>query len=360
MTPSASPSPTSRFAEPLKRRVLMAIFALSWFSSLCAWIRLEMQGQSSPVLRIIFGANLVFHPCGFVLLWRGPASWLHAIERACVLFAAGLCGACMVLRLYTPEIGGSIDLQPLYLWIPLIHVFVFTRPDYRANLKISLRIFACFVLASAPYVLRNADPRIGNFTIQLHFVSAILIAGLYLLSSYLQRFRDAQLTADDMAVLANTDELTQVANRRRSNEVLQAEMVRFARYGRPFSIVLLDIDHFKQVNDTLGHASGDKILVAVAARVGALLRASDTLGRWGGEEFLVVLPETDFDASVGKAEAICLHVAAAPADDYSITVSCGVASAKSGDSVDAILERADAALYEAKSAGRNRARGVRS
>ena len=358
--PSSVPKPTTYVAEPLKRRVLMAFFALSWLSSLCAWIRLELQGDSSLALRLIFGANLLFHPAGFALVWRGRASWLHAIERACVGFAAGLCCLCMLLRLYVPALGASIDLQPLYLWIPLIHVFVFTSPDYRANLRVSLRIFACFVSISAPYVLRNADPRIGNFTIQLHFVSAILIAGLYLLSSYLQRFRDAQLTADDMAVLANTDELTQVANRRKSNEVLQAELVRFARYGRAFSIVLLDIDHFKHVNDTLGHAVGDQALVAVAARVGAALRASDTLGRWGGEEFLVVLPETDFDATVDKAEAICVCIASVPAvNDHAVTVSCGVASAKPGDSVKMLLERADAALYEAKSAGRNRVCGVR-
>ncbi len=357
MRPPASPS--GSVTEPLKRRVYLAIFALSWMSALSAWARLEAQDESSPVLRAIFAANLAFHPIAFGLVWRRPAS-LRTVERACIVFAAGLCAACMAIRLYAPELGARIDLEPLYLWIPLIHVFVFTRPDCRTNLKISLLILGGFVLISMPYVVRNSDPRIGNFTIQLHFVSAILIAALYLLSSYSGRFRDAQLTADDMVRLANTDALTQIANRRKSSELLQAEMVRFARYARPFSLALIDVDHFKQVNDTLGHAFGDKILVAVAARIESMLREADTLGRWGGEEFLLLLPETDFDASMCNAEALCAHVAGAPVvDQHSITVSCGVASAQPDDSVDALLARADAALYEAKRAGRNRAIGVR-
>ena len=345
--------------EPLKRRVLLAIFVLSWFSAVCAWVRLEAQGQSSTVLRAVFAANVVFHPVGFVLIWKWPHRWLRAVESACVLFAASLCWLCMALVFYAPALGARIDLQPLYLWIPLIHVFVFTRPDHRANLKMSLLILGAFVALGAPFVIGSSDPRTANFTIQLHFVSAVLIAALYLLSSYLQRFRDAQISADDLAILANTDELTKIANRRRTTELLRAEMVRFVRYRRPFSIALIDIDHFKRVNDTRGHAFGDAILVAVATRIAAALRASDTLGRWGGEEFLVVLPETDFDDTVRKAAALCVHVAEASAvDDHPITISCGVATAHDGDSVDTLLARADSALYAAKGAGRNRAHGI--
>jgi diguanylate cyclase len=301
-------------AGHLKRRVLMAILALSWLSSGAAWALME---------------------------------------------ARGLCAACMALRLYSPTYGASIDLQPLYLWIPVIHVFVFTLAGHRSSLKLSLAILALFVAISLPYLVEDVQQPYGNFTIQLHVVSAVLVAALYFFSSYQQRFQIAQLTADQLARLANTDELTQLANRRRVAEAIESELLRFTRYGHSFSIILIDVDHFKAVNDRFGHSGGDKTLVALAARITDVLRHVDTLGRWGGEEFVVVLPETPFGETLHKATALCGHVAARPlVGDHAVTISCGVTSVAAGDTADTLLQRADSALYAAKRHGRNRAEGV--
>ena len=103
-------------ADHLKRFVLMAILARSWLGSGGAWVLMESLGQSSPVLRGVFGLNLVFHPVMFVIVWRRLLP-PRIVDMACLLFAAGLCAACMALRLYSPTWGASIDLQPLYLWI---------------------------------------------------------------------------------------------------------------------------------------------------------------------------------------------------------------------------------------------------
>jgi diguanylate cyclase (GGDEF)-like protein len=355
MKPQDSVQPAS---DSLKRIVLMAILALSWVGSGIAWAMMESRGLSSAVLRVVFGLNLVFHPTVFVIVWRRLLP-LRIVDMSCLLFAAGLCAACMALRLYSPAYGASIDLQPLYLWIPVIYVFVFTLAGHRSSLKISLAILALFIAISVPYLVLQVDPPYGNFTVQLHVVSAVLIAALYFFSSYQQRFQIAQLTVDELARLANTDELTKLANRRRMTEAIESELVRFARYGHTFSIILIDIDHFKTVNDRFGHGVGDQTLVALAARTTDVLRDVDTLGRWGGEEFVVILPETRFGETLDKAAALCGHVAAAPlVGEHGITISCGVTSVTTGDTADSLLQRADEALYAAKRRGRNRAEGV--
>jgi hypothetical protein len=162
-------------ADYLKRRVLMAILALSLVSSAAGWAITESVGQSSTVLRVIFGLNLVFHPVFFVITWMRLLP-LRFVEFGCLLFAAGVCSACMALRLYWPAIGASIDLEPLYLWIPVIYVFAFTVLGHKAGLRLSLWILAFFVAVSLPYLAGRIDRPFVNFTIQLHMVSGVLIA----------------------------------------------------------------------------------------------------------------------------------------------------------------------------------------
>ena len=343
--------------DQLKRRVMMAILALSWISSGAAWAMIEARGESSAVLRVVFGLNIVFHPVTFVLVWRRLLP-MRVIDIACLLFAAGLCAVCMALRLYAPVLGAKIDIQPLYLWIPVIYVFAFTLTGHRASLRLSLAIMALLVAISVPYLLQRPVAPHANFTFQLHMVSAILIAALYFFSSYQHRLQAAQLTVDELARLANTDALTSLANRRRVNEVIASELVRARRYGHAFSVILVDIDHFKRINDRHGHGVGDAVLVALAARAKEVLRDVDMLGRWGGEEFIVVLPETNAVQTLEKARALCTHIAASPlAGEHAVSISCGVAGVQRGDSAETLLQRADQALYAAKDRGRNRAEG---
>jgi diguanylate cyclase len=355
MSPVSTPQLS---AVDLKRLVLMAILAVSLFGTAAGWVVIEHAGNSSGVLRTVFALNMAFHPTMFVILWRRVRP-TRFVELGCLLFASITCAICMALGLYSPTYGESIDLQPLYLWIPIIYVFVFILADHRRSLMLALALLTTFVLISLPYVVWGADAAHRNFTIQLHCVSAVLIAALYFFASHQHRLQLAQLTADELTRLASTDELTGLANRRRVTETLEAELRRFDRYGHEFSIVLIDVDHFKAVNDRLGHGAGDRALIGLAGRGLQLLRSVDTLGRWGGEEFVAVLPETSFDETVRKAASLCEQVAATPLiNGCTITVSCGVTTVSAGDSVESLLQRADEALYAAKRGGRNRAEGV--
>ena len=152
-----------------------------------------------------------------------------------------------------------------------------------------------------------------------------------------------------MQALAARDELTGAYNRRFLMETMAREQARAGRLGGSFAVCLIDIDHFKTVNDTLGHPAGDEVLKRVAEAAGRSLRAGDVFGRFGGEEFLVVLPDTDRAGALLVAERIRAAVAA----ETQVTVTIGVAES-ARDDLAAVLARADKALYQGKAAGRNR------
>ncbi|BFR49561.1 diguanylate cyclase [Nitratidesulfovibrio sp. HK-II] len=155
--------------------------------------------------------------------------------------------------------------------------------------------------------------------------------------------------------LARTDPLTDLPNRTRLNDLFRREVDRAKRYRRPFSIVILDIDNFKRVNDEYGHLAGDRTLQAFAVVVRDNVRGADTVGRWGGEEFLVLCPETTAEEAAQLAERLRAATRATPFEGgRTHTVSAGVAAFHEGDDLDALLNRADAALYRAKNAGRDR------
>jgi diguanylate cyclase (GGDEF)-like protein len=154
--------------------------------------------------------------------------------------------------------------------------------------------------------------------------------------------------------LAQTDQLTGAANRRSFETTLDREMAQARRHNYPLSLLYLDIDHFKSINDRYGHEAGDAVLIRFVGVLKQRLRASDLLARWGGEEFIVMLSYTDLGNAVQIAEELRASVEQERFETGRLTCSFGVASLKSGDTVDTIVNRADKALYAAKEGGRNR------
>jgi diguanylate cyclase (GGDEF)-like protein len=159
--------------------------------------------------------------------------------------------------------------------------------------------------------------------------------------------------------IANTDVLTFLPNRRKIIVDLQEEVIRATRYDSPLSISLLDLDHFKDINDTYGHTTGDEALRSVSARLREQIRHPDTIGRYGGEEFLIVLPSSEIKAAGEQAERLCQTIRALQieANDHSfkVTISIGVAQYRIGqENWEQFLHRADDALYKAKDMGRDR------
>lgn len=170
-----------------------------------------------------------------------------------------------------------------------------------------------------------------------------------------ERVSEAEAIIEHMRLLAATDDLTGLHNRRHLELLLEEDLNRSRRYGAPLSIILFDLDDFKAVNDAFGHDVGDSVLAGLARAVESLLRQSDRFGRWGGEEFLVVVPEATEEAARLLAERLRARI---ETQDFGMSVgasaSFGVAEFRQDDNKTELIKRADMALYRAKASGKNR------
>ncbi|MFP4075438.1 MAG: diguanylate cyclase [Halochromatium sp.] len=165
---------------------------------------------------------------------------------------------------------------------------------------------------------------------------------------------EAALCFFEATKLSVTDHLTDLVNRTRLQQVLEENLMRSRRYGTPFSVIMVDMDHFKRVNDEHGHQVGDEVLVCLAQVLVRNTRAVDVVGRWGGEEFLIVAPNTDLARAANLAEKLRTAIANSELPTVGFkTASLGVASYHQGDDCETMIGRSDAALYKAKRHGRN-------
>ena len=191
----------------------------------------------------------------------------------------------------------------------------------------------------------------------LHLVWTLAATSFGLLSVFMLEkvHKTMFLQQSQLALSASIDGLTGLWNRARIDQFFAEEIARAQRYGTPFSVILIDIDHFKSVNDTHGHAVGDTVLRQFAALLRRNVRAVDKVGRLGGEEFLIILPDADSEQARAAARTLQQRL-----EDFAFdtvqrkTASFGVAQFREGDDLPSMLERVDRALYKAKADGRNR------
>lgn len=187
-------------------------------------------------------------------------------------------------------------------------------------------------------------------------IIVILVAIVYFIARYF--IKDLNLAEQRLYHMATTDPLTGAYNRREWFKRIEVETIRAARTQTPLCVIMLDLDHFKNINDTYGHQAGDEVLKWVSAKMHKALRASDILCRYGGEEFLIMAPETDIEKSTFLAERIRLLIEEEPVNSKEaqihVTVSLGVAQYQPNETHEHMIFRADKALYQAKHNGRNR------
>lgn len=245
-----------------------------------------------------------------------------------------------------------------YYLVPMI-TFLFFNHKQRARLIMleAIGLFALYVglyslAGNRDYSAINPDllTALNYINIAVNFI-ALGILGYY--------FREASITAEaKMEQLASTDTLTNLYNRRKMREFIEIERVRQRRSGEPFLLVLADIDHFKQFNDTYGHDCGDYVLQEVARLMQDSLRDQDLVSRWGGEEFLIMLPQTRLDGGARAIEKLRRQIQDSQLEftghAFGVTLTFGVAEYDGDRSLDACLKAADDALYQGKHSGRNR------
>jgi len=186
------------------------------------------------------------------------------------------------------------------------------------------------------------------------------VVGVVEIFSDNSRERAVRERARELAKLAFLDATSQVANRHYLEQQLSQQLDQHSKFGVPFGIMLADLDELKKINDTYGHVAGDAALVTVAKTLSGCFRASDVLGRWGGDEFLAILPGITKDILADTSERCRALVARSTVpvegSQIRVTISVGAAMAAPGDSVESLLKRADQHLYSGKQLGRNRVR----
>jgi len=298
---------------------------------------------------------------GFYLLIRSELS-LRLADPALTLpqMAYAIASAAAGYALAGPVRGAVFPI------LAVILMFGMFQLRERAALGVSLYallLFGAVMLAMArvrPTVYRPAV-ELGHFMMLLVMLPAVsLLAGR--LSQIRQRLgaqkQALQQALQQIQTMATRDELTGLPNRRRGQELVEQELLRSRRTGRGFCLALLDLDHFKRINDGHGHSAGDAVLRAFAPAALAAIRASDVLARWGGEEFVLLLADTGLPAARAAAERLREQVerlqVAVGAQPLAVTVSIGLTEYRSGETMTQLLERADLLLYEAKAQGRNR------
>lgn len=263
-----------------------------------------------------------------------------------------------VFLIYLLAQGGTQLSGPF--WAFLYPPLVFFVCGIRWGTILSLSIFCIaivfiFVL-NAPF---NEAPY--PYFFRIAFLSILMVATVIaLVSEFSRHYINTELRkmTELLRVAARTDELTGLANRRLMKERIIEEIHRYERTKRPFSIIMADIDHFKKINDRLGHGCGDVILKQMADCMQMSLRRVDTVSRWGGEEFLILLPEADPDQTLCIAERVRSKIenesTSYEGESISVTISLGVSAWKEGCTMEQFIQEADSALYNAKQGGRNR------
>jgi diguanylate cyclase len=251
----------------------------------------------------------------------------------------------------------------------LMVILVFGLFQLKPRTVTAVSLYALLAFGAVMWWKAAHEPEVYAPSVELgHFLMlAAMLPALSLLSARLTRLRERtrrqrhelSLALARIQELATRDELTGLVNRRHMSHLLERERQRSVRSGRGFSLAMVDIDHFKGVNDHYGHPVGDEVLRTFAHHAPQALRGTDIVSRWGGEEFVLLLPEASLGAARIGVERLRGRVAATPMTHLSgvpirITVSVGLTEHIAGESVTQALERADRALYEAKAQGRNR------
>lgn len=287
---------------------------------------------------IVGAADLCMVVCAIVatrMAWRSGDTVKPGLFMA-IVFCAGALLVCINLG-----VDGLFWVYPF-----LVFIFFLVAPA-RAFVLLSLMLGSLFIIA-------NLYPQL-IFASRFQMLTFFVTTSITSLFAFIFAYR-AQQQRRELQRLATTDSLTGAANRRTLNDQLALAITEFEKISRQYGLLLLDLDHFKQVNDNYGHKVGDQILIELVPVLQSMLRQSDQVFRFGGEEFVVLVADikpVDLERLVEKLRLGVQRKIALP-DGSEITTSIGAAMQKADESWEAWLHRADLALYEAKHQGRNR------
>ena len=275
----------------------------------------DLRPESIPTMGLLFACMFWFLDSAIDTFYLG-ASRLY-IEN--------------LLRPETVELWGRIQVVSIVMLFSMIIMFLLQKHN-----RIRLRL--------------------QRYRLELENIVELRTRELCIKNSMLEdEIQQRQKAEEELVELANIDALTSIPNRRKFDDALQYEMGRDKRYHNKLSLIFCDLDHFKRVNDTHGHKIGDEILKEFTRLISANIRNTDIFARWGGEEFVLLLPDTNIETATLTAEKLLIEIERHPFPYVGrMTASFGVTELLEEDSETSFIKRADDALYRAKDRGRNR------
>ena len=307
----------------------------------------------------LFDGSLMPH--GHCLLWRPDLLFLHISGDVLTSLSYALIPLALVYIVYKRDdlkfdrlfwlfaaFIFSCGITHVIGLVNIWHGYYFIAGLVKFATGVVSAITAVILLRLVPAILKIPSTRDLESSNQ-----ALLALKEELVSTNKTLEERVQLRTQELERLARTDALTGISNRREIIRLGHREFARAQRYQRNFSVIMIDIDFFKLINDNKGHQAGDDVLIQVAQTLQGCCRETDFLGRYGGEEFLMICPETDTDAAFQLAER-CRIAVMEMISEPMITISSGVADIGNEMDLESLISDADAALYQAKEQGRNR------
>jgi len=335
-------------------------FALGFFSGFVGCILTILRGSLPNVAGVVVGNFLIFS--AFALFYRGILLFFRSPRTTRLLWIS--CAVALVVLAYFSAVEDRVAVRIvavsliLFLARSLIAIELFRQAGQRLLVNAFAILMAAYAMFGAtrsivtflhgpPYdFMQTTRFQMPPLVVNLLFICVMGLFFMLMLSSELVAIVEAQ---------SLYDHVSGALNRRGIDQRLALELVRAERNDYQLAVALLDIDHFKQINDTAGHAAGDTALKQVVVAISSRLRSYDFFGRYGGDEFLLVFPQTSCEDALRIAERIELTVRGLSVSRFGlpITLSIGLTFAAPGETALSMLARADMALYNAKRAGRN-------
>ena len=334
--------------ELIHQYQVIALFALVGMCITAIMAILALSNQNLLLSFILFFACFVYFIGYFAIKKYNDTQ----LSSSIILYSLYL------LMFYLVHSGGVDNTGPLWVYV-VAPVSVFLHGLKRGLIDITLFIIIISLILFSPLDTLPHATYTTEFKLRLifSFLTVTFLSALYEYFRNISYNRALELSKMYQQ-LAHHDPLTKLSNRRDAISVLEQETARIKRNKEPLVVILCDIDHFKQINDNYGHSVGDKVLVELAQLFSNQIREQDCISRWGGEEFLFILPQTSAQNAYILAEKIQRKLEKNPIahDDHQITVtvSMGIEQFDGSKSIDEVINSADKYLYQAKHAGRNK------
>lgn len=350
----------TRRVDLLMRKIMMMLFSVGAVAILLLWVVESRLGLLSDICAVAYPLMMVIFVANVLLLHYRPDATVIARWVGFVAIAGLICSETLVIMWDPSPLVSNYFFVSIMNWFPLAYVIALFMLDHRHSPWAAGALFLIIAVFSGIHLMRQASVNPDD----LGLLSNMLVSHLVLLACLggLVKFKQAIMKVDAHSKLlvrqASTDPMTGLANRRYGLDRIQQAASGHSD-DEPSTIMLCDIDYFKEINDAFGHEAGDGVVSFVATILRNSTRDVDTVVRWGGDEFLIVVPGAGAVSTSEMAERLRARVADMPIirDEnatISLSLSIGIAEMADGEPIEAWIKRADAALYQAKAAGRNR------